>query len=527
MSALIRFNQMSIAVKKGHDLQPLVTDFSLDIFPGEIVGLVGESGSGKSISALSILQLLPMPPMTYPSGELWVNDTNVLTASPAELRHIRGNIVGCIFQEPMTSLNPLQTIEKQLAEVVYLHRGWSIKQATPMLLEWLKRVELRDPEAKLKAFPHQLSGGERQRVMIAMALLNEPSLLIADEPTTALDVTVQAQILTLIKKLQAELGMAVLFISHDLGVVKHMADRVAVMQQGRLVEVNETQAIFKAPKHPYTQTLLAAEPQGTPVPTTDDGLLLKTERLNVWFPIQRGVLRRTVGHSKAVTQVTMSLKRGHTLGIVGESGSGKSTLAKALLGLEKSDGVIDYEGQSLVGLTNEQRKPIRKKMQVVFQDPYGSLSPRMSVAQIIAEGLEVNRIGDRESQDAAVQTMMRQVGLDPEQRHRYPNEFSGGQRQRIAIARAMILEPELVILDEPTSSLDRTVQFQIIELLKRLQRENGVSYLFISHDLKVVKAIAHDVVVMKDGLIVEQGPHIFTAPKEPYTKNLVTTAFAY
>ncbi|TXR54684.1 ABC transporter ATP-binding protein [Reinekea thalattae] len=526
--SLVEYKNLSIGLVDNQQ-DWIVKELNLTIEAGEFVGFVGESGSGKSISALSILQLLPSQLTYHPDSILRLNGTDVLTADEKTLRQLRGNVVGCIFQEPMTSLNPLQTIEKQMAEVLYLHKGWLLnqQQTTDSILQWLNRVELRNPEQKLKAYPHQLSGGERQRVMIAMALLNEPELLIADEPTTALDVTVQAQILQLIKKLQAELNMAVLFISHDLGVVKQIADRVVVMQQGRLVEQNNTDALFSQPQHPYTKKLLAAEPSGTPTENNSDHLLLNTEKTSVWFPVKKGVLKRISHHIKAVTEASISVKQGQTLGIVGESGSGKSTLAKAILGLEQFQGDIQFSGQSLVGLKHKQWQPLRKKIQVVFQDPYGSLSPRMSVQQIIAEGLEINNIGDAASQEQAVIEIMTKVGLDPATRDRYPNEFSGGQRQRIAIARAMILQPELVILDEPTSSLDRTVQVQIIELLKQLQRENNVSYIFISHDLKVVKAIAHDVIVMKQGKIVEQGNHIFKQPENEYTQKLVATAFSY
>lgn len=525
---LVQFKNLCIDLVKGENRTRLVSDFSLDIQPGEIVGLVGESGSGKSISALSILQLLPMPPMQYPSGEILFNGQNVLTASNADLRELRGDKIGCIFQEPMTSLNPLHTIEKQLAESLFLHRGYSREQARPVILEWLARVELKEPDKKMKAFPHQLSGGERQRVMIAMALINEPKLLIADEPTTALDVTVQAQILALIQRLQRDLGMSVLFISHDLGIVRHLADRVAVMQSGHLIEKGKANEVFENPQHEYTRALVNAEPQGEPVQANKDSQTFAAAiDAKVWFPIQRGVLRRTVGHIKAVNGVDFELERGQTLGIVGESGSGKSTLAKALLGLEKSKGEFQFDGISLTGDSLKNWAPLRTRMQVVFQDPYGSLSPRMSVQQIIEEGLEINNIGDAASREAAVIEMMKKVGLDPEARHRYPNEFSGGQRQRIAIARAMILEPELVILDEPTSSLDRTVQFQIIELLREFQEEKGTSYIFISHDLKVVKSLAHSVIVMKEGEVVEQGDHVFDHPKETYTKELIDTAFQY
>lgn len=527
---LVQYKNFAVELRKGNESHELISDVNLDIYPGEIVGLVGESGSGKSLTALSLLQLLPMPPMHYPAGaELLFNGQNVLTAAAPTLRELRGGQVGCVFQEPMTSLNPLHTIEKQMAEALFLHRGWSRQRSRPTILDWLRKVELKDPEKKLLAYPHQLSGGERQRVMIALALINNPKLLIADEPTTALDVTIQAQVLDLIQRLQQDLGMSVLFISHDLGIVRNLADRVAVMQTGKLVEAAPTTTLFADPKHAYTKKLLKAEPSGTPVSRnqSDAEIVLQGHDTRVWFPIQRGILRRTVDHIKAVNGVSFKLAKGETLGIVGESGSGKSTLAKAILGLEHAEGTLKFGDVSLTGCSSKEWKPLRTKMQIVFQDPYGSLSPRMSVQQIIAEGLEVNNIGDSASKEAAVIDMMRQVGLDPETRLRYPNEFSGGQRQRIAIARAMILNPELVILDEPTSSLDRTVQFQIIELLRRFQAERGMSFIFISHDLTVVRALAHRVLVMKNGSVVESGEHIFEQPREPYTQQLVETAFRY
>ncbi len=524
---LVSIQNLTIALNRAEQPQVLVNGVTLNIAPGEVVGLVGESGSGKSLTALSILKLLSVESMKYSKGEILFEGTDILTASEGHLRDIRGSDIGCIFQEPMTSLNPLQTIEKQLAESLFLHRGWGKEKSLSRVLDWLKRVGLRDPEKKLKAYPHQLSGGERQRVMIAMALINEPKLLIADEPTTALDVTVQAQILELIKDLQRELNMAVLFISHDLGVVKSIAERVAVMKSGELVEVGNTEQLFSDPKHAYTKMLLDAEPKGLAEPVADENpVVITAEQMRIWFPIKQGLLRRTVDHIKAVNDVSFSVKRGQTLGIVGESGSGKSTLIKAILGLEKYQGQAQLDDQSLNGLSVKQWQPLRKRIQIVFQDPYGSLSPRMTVAQIIAEGLEIHSQLGKSEYEQAVVDIMREVGLDPDIRHRYPNEFSGGQRQRIAIARAMVLRPEVVLLDEPTSSLDRTVQFQIIELLKRLQQQYQLTYLFISHDLKVVKSIAHNVIVMKDGYIVEQGESVFTDPKQDYTKRLIETAFA-
>ena len=526
-SPLVAIENLVIELSADDRSRTLVDGVSLDIQPGELVGLVGESGSGKSLTALSILKLLPIYSMSYPSGRILFNGQDMLNADAATLRTIRGGDIGCIFQEPMTSLNPLQTIEKQLSESLFLHRAWGKEKSRGQVLRWLERVGIREPDKKLTAYPHQLSGGERQRVMIAMALLNEPKLLIADEPTTALDVTVQAQILELIKTLQRELNMAVLFISHDLGVVKSIASRVAVMQAGRLVEVGNTDAVFSAPKHEYTQMLLDAEPDGEPVTvTTEQAPLLTGDQVRVWFPVKKGVLRRTVDHIKAVNDIAFSVRKGETLGIVGESGSGKSTLIKAILGLESFTGDIQLDSQSLNGLSSKAWQPLRKRMQIVFQDPYGALSPRMTVAQIIAEGLEIHGSHSAAEREQAVIDIMQEVGLDPAVRHRYPNEFSGGQRQRVAIARAMILQPEIVLLDEPTSSLDRTVQFQIIELLKKLQQQHQLTYLFISHDLKVVKSLAHEVIVMKEGEIVEQGKSVFAAPKHNYTKRLIETAFA-
>jgi microcin C transport system ATP-binding protein len=445
-----------------------------------------------------------------------------------QLQEIRGSEISMIFQEPMTSLNPLHTVEKQINEALYLHRGLQPSKAGPIALEWLKRVGLSDPEKKMFSFPHQLSGGERQRVMIAMALVNEPQLLIADEPTTALDVTIQAQILELMKELQRELHMSVLFITHDLGIVRRIADRVAVMHDGLIVETESNRNIFSTPRHPYTKELLAAEPKGESPPSDPEReALVSAKDLKVWFPIQRGVLRLTKGHVKAVDGVTFEVRRGQTLGLVGESGSGKTTLGKALLRLESSEGEIWFEDQELHVIGPKALRPLRRRMQVIFQDPFGSLSPRMSVEQIIGEGLVINRIGTPESRERRIVEVMKEVGLDPDHRHRYPHEFSGGQRQRIALARALVLQPDLLILDEPTSSLDRTIQFQVIELLKSLQARHGLSYIFISHDLKVVKGLCHDIVIMKDGRIVEEGRarEIFANPQHPYTKELLATAF--
>jgi microcin C transport system ATP-binding protein len=500
----------------------------LTIQENETMALVGESGSGKTVTAQAILRLIPETTIAYPEGRILFEGRDILRMDDAALRSLRGSEISMIFQEPMTSLNPLHTVERQINETLFLHRGLPAGKAAPVILDWLKRVGLSDPEKKLYSFPHQLSGGERQRVMIAMALINEPRLLIADEPTTALDVTIQAQILELMKELQRELRMSMLFITHDLGIVRRIADRVAVMHDGLIVETEGTGKIFAAPKHPYTRKLLAAEPKGESPPSDPDREAVVTTRdLKVWFPIQRGVLRLTKGHVKAVDGVTFKVRKGQTLGVVGESGSGKTTLGKALLRLEKSDGEIWFEDQALHDVDPKTLRPLRRRMQVIFQDPFGSLSPRMSVEQIIGEGLVINKIGTPESRERRIIEVMKEVGLDPAHRHRYPHEFSGGQRQRIALARALVLQPDLLILDEPTSSLDRTIQFQVIELLKSLQARHGLSYIFISHDLKLVKGLCHDIVIMKNGKIVEEGEarKIFSNPQHPYTKELLTTAF--
>jgi microcin C transport system ATP-binding protein len=472
--------------------------------------------------------LLPESLIAYPEGEIIFQDRKVLDLSARELLGIRGNEIGMIFQEPMSSLNPLHTVEKQLNETLGLHQGLSGSRASSVSLEWLRKVGLREPEKRLKSFPHQLSGGERQRVMIAMALANRPRLLIADEPTTALDVTIQAQILALIKSLQRELRMAVLFITHDLGIVRRFADRVSVMHDGRIVETGPTEEIFQNPRDPYTRSLLDTEAPGdAPMPDASREVLMKAENLKVWFPIQRGFLRRTTGYVKAVDGASFQIRRGQTLGVAGESGSGKTTLGRAVLRLLRSTGEILFENVSLNGLKPEQLRPLRRRMQIIFQDPFGSLSPRMSVEQIIGEGLLVHNVGDPREREQKIVEAMREVGLDPEERQRYPHEFSGGQRQRIALARALVLKPSLLVLDEPTSSLDRTIQFQVIELLKNLQVKYGLSYIFISHDLKVLKSLCHDLAIMREGKIVEAGParEIFAHPRHPYTKELLTTAF--
>ncbi len=501
---------------------------SFDIKKGETVALVGESGSGKTVSALSILRLLPYPDVTHPSGQIFFQGQDLLAAKEAEIRRVRGNKISIIFQEPMTSLNPLHTVEKQVSEVLKIHRGMSNGAARRRTLELLTKVGIRDAESRLSAFPHQLSGGQRQRVMIAMALANEPDLLIADEPTTALDVTIQAQILDLLKDLQRELGMALLLITHDLGIVQKMADRTCVMKDGEIVERGPAAEIFANPKHPYTKQLLEAEPKGAP-PTLDESapLVLEADSLKVWFPVKRGLLRRTVDHIKAVDGVSFKLRSGQTLGIVGESGSGKTTLGLAILRLVSSEGPIAYVGKRIDGLGNKEMRPLRREMQIVFQDPYGSLSPRLSVGQIIEEGLIIQNPGlTPKERRERVSAALTEVGLKPEWQDRYPHEFSGGQRQRIAIARAMILQPNFLMLDEPTSALDVSVQAQIVDLLRDLQKKRDLSYLFISHDLKVMRALASYVMVMQNGVVVEEGPtiEIFERPKTLYTKALLAAA---
>jgi microcin C transport system ATP-binding protein len=502
-----------------------VSGVTFSVGRGETVALVGESGSGKSVTALSTVSLLPEyaelgGSITYDGGEM-------VGASEADLRAVRGNDISFIFQEPMTSLNPLHTLEKQIAESLSLHQGLSGAEARRRVIELLTRVGIRDPESRLGAYPHQLSGGQRQRVMIAMALANNPKLLIADEPTTALDVTIQAQILELLAELKRDLGMSLLFITHDLTIVRRIADRVCVMKDGLIVEQGKTSEIFDDPRHPYTKKLLAAEPTGAPEPVPEGAAeIIKTDALRVWFPIHHGLLRRTVGHVKAVNAATVHVREGETLGIVGESGSGKTTLALAVLRLISSEGPVVFMGRDIQGLRSREMKDMRRDMQVVFQDPYGSLSPRMTIEQIIAEGLTVHGIA-RGERRARVAEILQEVGLHPSMMDRYPHEFSGGQRQRIAIARAMILRPRLVVLDEPTSALDMTVQVQIVELLRRLQADHGLAYLFISHDLKVVRALSHHVIVMKQGDVVETGSaeSLFRNPRQKYTRELMKAAF--
>ena len=502
-----------------------VENVSFDLWPGETLALVGESGSGKSVTALSILRLLPSPPVEYLSGDIRFHGESLLHASDQTLRGVRGNKIAMIFQEPMVSLNPLHTLEKQLYEVLSLHRGMRREAARGEILNCLDRVGIRQAAKRLTDYPHQLSGGERQRVMIAMALLTRPELLIADEPTTALDVSVQAQILQLLRELQGELNMGMLFITHNLSIVRKLAHRVAVMQNGRCVEQNYAATLFASPTHPYTQKLLNSEPSGDPVPLPEPAsTLLDVEQLQVAFPIRKGILKRIVDHNVVVKNISFTLRAGETLGLVGESGSGKSTTGLALLRLINSQGSIIFDGQPLQNLNRRQLLPIRHRIQVVFQDPNSSLNPRLNVLQIIEEGLRVHQptlsAAQREQQVIAV---MHEVGLDPETRHRYPAEFSGGQRQRIAIARALILKPSLIILDEPTSSLDKTVQAQILTLLKSLQQKHQLAYLFISHDLHVVRALCHQVIILRQGEVVEQGPcaRVFATPQQEYTRQLL------
>ncbi|WP_072640029.1 ABC transporter ATP-binding protein [Rhizobium leguminosarum] len=526
---LLSVRDLSVAFHQGGETSLAVDHISFDIAKGEVVALVGESGSGKSVSANSILRLLPYPSASHPSGEILFKGKDLLKASERALREVRGNDITMIFQEPMTSLNPLHTIEKQIAEILALHQGLTGQPARERVLELLNQVGIREPEKRLKAYPHELSGGQRQRVMIAMALANRPELLIADEPTTALDVTVQAQILELLRQLKAVHGMSLLFITHDLGIVRKFADRVCVMTKGKIVETGSVDEVFANPKHDYTRHLLASEPRGEP-PLADPSkpLVMEGSDIRVWFPIKAGLMRRVVDHVKAVDGIDLSLRAGQTLGVVGESGSGKTTLGLALTRLISSQGRIAFVGKDIAGYSFSEMRPLRNQLQVVFQDPYGSLSPRMSVGDIVAEGLKVHeRSLTSEERDQRVCWALEEVGLDPLTRWRYPHEFSGGQRQRIAIARAMVLKPRFVMLDEPTSALDMSVQAQVVDLLRDLQKKHDLAYLFISHDLKVVKALANDVIVMRFGKVVEQGPsaEIFRAPKDDYTRALMAAAF--
>ena len=526
---LLSVRDLSVAFGQGPRAVLAVDRVSFDIGKSETVALVGESGSGKSVTALSVMKLLPYPAAHHPSGSIVFKGRELLTMAESDIRHVRGNDITIIFQEPMTSLNPLHTIVRQIGEILALHQGLRGQAARARIIQLLDHVGIPDPQGRLASYPHQLSGGQRQRVMIAMALANEPDLLIADEPTTALDVTVQAQILKLLKDTQQRLGMSMLFITHDLGIVRKVADRVCVMQQGKIVEQGDVERVFTAPEHPYTRALLAAEPKPDPAPPRPDApIVVLTKDLKVWFPIKRGVLRKVVGHIKAVDGVSIEVRKGETLGVVGESGSGKTTLGLAILRLISSDGPVVFMGQTIQGLKFKQMRPFRRDMQIVFQDPYGSLSPRMSVSDIIEEGLWVHHphlpADERERRVVAALT---DVGLDPATRFRYPHEFSGGQRQRIALARALALEPTFIVLDEPTSALDMLIQAQMVDLLRDLQKRRDLTYMFISHDLRVVAALASRLLVLRNGKMVEEGAaaELFKNPKSDYTRALFAAAF--
>jgi microcin C transport system ATP-binding protein len=526
---LLSIRDLSIAFGYGAREVLAVDRVSFDVRKGETMALVGESGSGKSITALSVMKLLPYPAAHHPSGSITFQGREMLTMPEQKIREIRGNDITIIFQEPMTSLNPLHTIEKQIREILSLHQGLNGEAARARIVELLGQVGIPDPVSRLGSYPHQLSGGQRQRVMIAMALANKPDLLIADEPTTALDVTVQAQILKLLKDIQTQLGMSMLFITHDLGIVRKLADRVCVMQRGKIVEQGAVERVFTAPEHPYTRALLAAEPRPDPAPPCPGApVVIETKDLKVWFPIKRGVLRKVVGHIKAVDGLSIELRKGETLGVVGESGSGKTTLGLAILRLISSTGPIVFMGNEIENLKFKQMRPFRHAMQIVFQDPYGSLSPRMAVSDIIEEGLWVHHPGlSRTECEQRVVAALNDVGLDPETRFRYPHEFSGGQRQRIAVARALVLEPTFIVLDEPTSALDMLIQSQMVDLLRDLQKRHDLTYMFISHDLRVVAALASRLLVMRNGKMVEEGAaaELFKAPKTDYTRALFAAAF--
>jgi len=526
---LLQIEDLSVTFRQGGAVTEAVRHVSFAIGRGETVALVGESGSGKSVTALSILKLLPYPAAEHPSGRILFRGDDLLDSDERDLLKVRGNDITMIFQEPMTSLNPLHMVERQIGEILMVHQAMSEAAARTRTIELLTKVGIREAESRLQSYPHQLSGGQRQRVMIAMALANNPDLLIADEPTTALDVTVQAQILELLRGLRRESGLAMLLITHDLGIVRKMADRVCVMQAGEIVEQGDTEKVFTAPRHSYTRHLIAAEPRGDP-PVADPAapVILETAGLKVWFPVKKGFFRRVVGHIKAVDGVSVKVREAQTLGVVGESGSGKTTLGLALLRLIESDGPIAYLGKPIEGFDARRMRPLRRQMQVVFQDPYGSLSPRLSIRQIVEEGLLIQRPDlDEAARAGRVAAALSEVQVDPSAMERYPHEFSGGQRQRIAIARAMVLEPKFVMLDEPTSALDMSVQAQIVELLRELQVRHSLAFLFISHDLKVVRALAHHVVVMRGGVIVEDGPsqRLFSAPQTDYTRALIKAAF--
>ena len=527
MAALLDIRDLAVDFRTEGGAVHAVKGLSMSIERGETVALVGESGSGKSVTALSVLQLLPYPTASHPGGSIRLDGQELLGAPASTMRTVRGNRVAMVFQEPMTSLNPLHAIEKQLGETLRLHKGMGKTEARERTLELLHVVGLAEAEKRLTAFPHELSGGQRQRVMIAMALANEPALLIADEPTTALDVTIQAQILQLLKNLQRRFNMAMLFITHDLTIVRKVADRVCVMQHGEIVESGATGPIFEAPAHPYTQRLIQAQPSGTAPAAAAAPSLIRTENLRVWYPIRAGLLRRTVDYVKAVDGLTLTVQAGQTVGVVGESGSGKTTLGLALLRLISSRGGIYFRDTLIQGLKSRPLRPLRREMQIIFQDPFGSLSPRLSISQIIEEGLKVHgTVSTAKAREESIVAALEEVGLDPESRHRYPHEFSGGQRQRVAIARALVLKPAFIVLDEPTSSLDVSVQAQILALLRQLQRDHNLAYLFISHDLKVVRAMANYLVVMYHGKVVEEGPTeaIFEHPRDAYTKRLLAAS---
>ena len=523
---ILNVRDLNVSFRQDGETTHAVRGVSFHVERGETVALVGESGSGKSVTALSSVQLLG--DSAHLSGSITYDGQEMLGADEQTLMGVRGNDISFIFQEPMTSLNPLHTLEKQLRESIELHQGLRGEAVRARIIELLEQVGIRDAESRLGSYPHQLSGGQRQRVMIAMALANGPDLLIADEPTTALDVTIEAQILDLLADLKREAGLSMLFITHDLTIVRKIADRVCVMKDGEIVEHGPTSEIFDNPQHPYTRMLLAAESGGLPTPVPDSAkTVVSTEHLKIWFPIHAGLLKRTVGHVKAVNDATLNVRAGETLGIVGESGSGKTTLALAIMRLIRSEGGITFQDRAIEGFNQRQMRPLRSDMQIVFQDPYGSLSPRMTIEQIISEGLTIHNIDPSRANREMVAEIMGEVGLDPALMDRYPHEFSGGQRQRIAIARAMILRPKLVVLDEPTSALDMTVQVQIVQLLRDLQQKYGLAYLFISHDLKVVRALSHKVMVMKQGDVVEAGEAaaVFDNPQTEYTRQLMAAAF--
>jgi microcin C transport system ATP-binding protein len=526
---LLSVKDLSVDFKISSHTVHAVKSVSFDILKGETLALVGESGSGKSVTALSIVQLLSYPLASHPKGSIKFKNKEMIGSSPDVIQSIRGNKIAMVFQEPMTSLNPLHSIEKQIGEVLQIHKGLDKNLARMRSLELLELVGITDIERHLKSYPHELSGGQRQRVMIAMALANEPEILIADEPTTALDVTIQAQILELLENLQKKFGMSILFITHDLSIVKKMAKNVCVMNNGEIVESGKTELILQNPKHPYTKHLLSADFSNLRKrPANNSKYILQSNNVKVWFPLKTGLLRRTHDYIRAIDGINVKIQEGRTLGVVGESGSGKTTLGMALLRLISSDGLIKFNGNKINKITSKKMRSLRREMQIVFQDPYGSLSPRMSISQIIEEGLKIHKIGNTDAdRNKLIIQSMEEVSLDPDSRYRYPHEFSGGQRQRIAIARAIALKPKFIVLDEPTSALDRSVQVQIIDLLINLQIKHKIAYLFISHDLKVIRAISDEVMVMRNGKIVEQGPsdNIFDHPKEPYTKALMAAAF--